>query len=98
MAGKFLTRDAIIDSVKSEHRTNAIRRRTGLTRHPIVGCSCGCPAPSCGAFYIIRTEQTIPTPEQCVEILARDKRMRNDARRRRAKLSPEARRWLLGDS
>src|SRR5215475_2538767 len=76
MAGKFLKRDAIIDSVKSEHRTNAIRKRNGLTRHPIRGYSCGCPDPNCGAFYLIRTEQTIPTPKECKALLATDNRVR----------------------
>ena len=35
MAGKFLKRDAIIDTVKSEHRANAARKRQDLTKHPI---------------------------------------------------------------
>ena len=76
MAGKFLRRGAIIDSVKSEHRTNAIRKRKGLTRHPISAHSCQCPDPNCGAFHLIRTERTIPTPEECETLLAKDNRVR----------------------
>lgn len=76
MAGKFLKRNAIIDSVKSEHRTNAIRRRQGLTRHPIIVYSCGCPDPNCGAFHLIRTERTIPTADEADAALAKDKKIR----------------------
>lgn len=76
MAGKFLRRDAIIDTVKDEHRTSAVRKRKGLTRHPITAHSCGCPDPNCGAFQLIRTERTIPTPEECKAILAKDNRVR----------------------
>jgi hypothetical protein len=85
MAGKFLERDAIIDTVKSEHRANAIRKRRGLTRHPILGVACGCPDPSCGAFHLIRTERTIPTPVECEALLAADNKTRkaNGTRRKR---------------
>ena len=80
MAGKFLRRGAIIDSVKSEHRTNAIRKRKGLIRHPIRAYSCGCPDPNCGAFHLIRTEITIPTPDECAALLAQDNRIRKPSR------------------
>jgi hypothetical protein len=76
MAGKFLRRDAIIDSVKSEHRTNAIRKRKGQSRRPITAASCGCPDPSCGAFHIIRKERTIPTAEEADALLAGGKKIR----------------------
>ena len=65
MAGKFLKRDAIIDTVKSEQRMNARRKRTGMTKHPVRVTSCGCPDPNCGAFHMIITERTIPTAEEC---------------------------------
>jgi hypothetical protein len=85
MAGKFLKRDAIIDTVKSEHRTNAIRKRRRLTRHPVKARSCGCPDPSCGAFHLIRTERTIPTPTEADASLATDKKARkSQARGRKA--------------
>lgn len=81
MVRKFLKRDAIIDSVKSEHRANAIRKRQGLTRHPISAHSCGCPDPHCGAFHLIRTERTIPTAEEADAVLAADKAIRNVTKR-----------------
>jgi hypothetical protein len=71
-----LKRAAIVDSVKSEHRTNAVRKRNGQMRHPIDAVSCGCPDPGCGAFHMIRTERTIPTAEEADEILAADKQAR----------------------
>jgi hypothetical protein len=76
MAGKFLRRGAIVDTIKSEHRTNAIRKRSGLTRHPLLAVSCGCPDPNCGAFHMIRTERVIPTIEEADESLASDKAKR----------------------
>lgn len=76
MAGKFLGRDAIIDTIKSEQRTNAIRKRSGLTRHPVRVTSCGCPDPACGAFHVIETDRLIPTPEEAVARLVDDNRRR----------------------
>jgi hypothetical protein len=78
MAGKFMRRVAIIDSVKSEHATNARRRREGLTHHPIRGYACGCPDPCCGAFYVIDTGHTIPTAAECRALLAADNRARKE--------------------
>jgi hypothetical protein len=92
MAGKFLKRDAIIDSVKSEHRTNAIRRRQGLTRHPITAHSCGCPDPGCGAFHLIRTERTIPTADEAEATLAADKKTRKAAKRVRKTIAARKKR------
>jgi hypothetical protein len=83
MAGKFMRRAAIIDSVKSEHATNARRRREGLTRHPVRGYACGCPAPSCGAFYVIDTTKVIPTAAECRALLAADNRGRKSNTRGR---------------
>ncbi|HLQ44128.1 MAG TPA: hypothetical protein VK137_05330, partial [Planctomycetaceae bacterium] len=76
MAGKFLKRDAIIDTVKGEHRINAIKKRYGLTKHPVRTTSCGCPDPNCGAFHVIVTELTIPTPDECETLLIADKKKR----------------------
>ena len=80
MAGKFLRRGAIVDTIKSENRTNAIQRREGLTQHPVTVTSCGCPDPNCGCWHTIRTERTIPTPEEAIEHLADDKKARNAAK------------------
>lgn len=66
----------IIDSVKFEHATNARRRREGLTRHPVSGYTCGCPAPGCEAFYVIDTGHTIPTSAECRALLVADNRTR----------------------
>ncbi len=41
MAGKYLLRGAIIDTVKGEQRTNAIQNRNGLKKHPVRVTSCG---------------------------------------------------------
>ncbi len=45
MAGKYLRRGAIVDTIKSEHRTNAIQKREGLTKHPVTVTSCGSRGP-----------------------------------------------------
>lgn len=80
MAGKFLRRDAIIDTIKSEERTNAIQKRNGLTRHPVRVTSCGCPDPSCGAFHVIETDRLIPSPEECAARLAEDNKRRKSVK------------------
>ncbi len=76
MAGKFLRRGAIIDTVKSEQRTNAIQKREGLTQHPVRVTSCGCPDPNCGAWHTVLTDRTIPTAEEAAKLLVQDKRRR----------------------
>jgi hypothetical protein len=76
MAGKYLQRAAIVDSVKSEHRINSQRKRQRLTMHPIRAASCGCPDENCGAFYWIDMNATIPSAQECVALLAQDKRRR----------------------
>ena len=81
MAEKFLKRDAIIDLVKGEHRANALRRRAGLTRHPLVVTVCGCPDPSCGGWHNTDTGRTVPTPEEADEALATDKATRQASER-----------------
>jgi hypothetical protein len=73
MAGKFLQRDAIVDTIKSEHRTNAIQKRDALTQHPVTVTSCGCPDPACGCWHTIRTDRIIPTSEEAAELLKEDK-------------------------
>jgi hypothetical protein len=93
MAGKYLQRDAIIDTIKSEHRTNAIRKRSGLTRHPIRAVSCGCPDEICGAFHQIRTERLIPTSAEAVASLVADKAVRKAFKR--AKQASQARKKHL---
>jgi hypothetical protein len=83
MAGKFLRRGAIVDTIKNEHRMNAIQKRLGLTQHPVTVTSCGCPDPNCGCFHTIRTERTIPTTSEADAILAADKKVRKAGSPRR---------------
>jgi hypothetical protein len=85
MAGKFLRRSAIIDTIKSEQRTNAIQKRQGLTRHPVTVTSCGCPDPNCGCWHTIRTDRTVPDTEECKALLVQDNRTRKLKKARKAK-------------
>ena len=86
MAGKFLRRAAIVDTIKSEQRTNAIQRREGLTKHPVTVTSCGCPDPSCGCWHTIQTARTIATPEQAGADLAAANEKRNASKKSRKRL------------
>ena len=81
MAGKFLRRDAIIDTVKGEHRTAACRKRLGLERHPVRTTSCGCPDPNCGAFHVIQTNRFIPTADECRALLVKHNQERRQSRK-----------------
>ena len=81
MTGKFLRRSAIVDSIKSEHRTNAIQKREGMTMHPVTVTSCGCPDPNCGCWHTIQTERTIPTPEEADADLAAANKTRKASKR-----------------
>jgi hypothetical protein len=76
MAGKYLKPGAITDTIISEQRMNAQRKRRGLIRHPIRAVSCGCPDENCGAFHLIDMNVTIPSTEECIALLAQDKRRR----------------------
>jgi hypothetical protein len=86
MSGKFLKREAIIDTIKSEERMNAFQKRNGLLQHPVRVVSCGCPDPNCGAFHMIITERTIPTVEECTAIIKKDNQTRKKVKRCRHKL------------
>jgi hypothetical protein len=85
MAGQFLKRGAIIDTIKSEERTNAIQKREGLTNHPVRFTVCGCPDPNCGGWHTIVTERNLPTDEECVTILKNNKKMRNSVKAKKGK-------------
>ncbi|MFI4861861.1 MAG: hypothetical protein ACIAXF_14405 [Phycisphaerales bacterium JB063] len=69
MAGKFLKPEAIADTVRSEQRMNAVQKREGLTQHPVTVTSCGCPDPACGCWHTIQTDRTLPTPDECDELI-----------------------------
>jgi hypothetical protein len=90
MAGRFLRRGAIVDTIKSEHHTNAIRNRSGFARHRVRVTVCGCPDPNCGAFHVVETGRTIPTAEEANTLLAEDKKARKarSPRRRRGSAEP----------
>ena len=82
MAGQFLGRDAIIDIVKDEHRINAVRKRSGLSRHPIRIISYGYSAPDYGPFHVICRASTIPTDEEAISALSRSKKCRDTEEKR----------------
>lgn len=81
MAGKFLRRGAIIDTIKNEERMNAFQKRNGLLQHPVRVTSCGCPDPNCGAYHVIITERTVPSVEECAAIIKNDNQARKKVRR-----------------
>jgi hypothetical protein len=85
MAGKFLRRGAIVDTIKSEQRTNAFQKREGLTRHPVTAISCGCPDPNCGCWHAIHTDRSIPTSEEAKALLKQDKKTRKAREPKKAK-------------
>ena len=108
MAGKFLKPGALVDTIRSEQRMNAVRKRSRLANHPVSVTSCGCPDPNCGAWHTIIMERTIPTVEECATLISDDNKnvrlSRSDARPNTA-LEPTAvgaavaihtanRRWL----
>lgn len=61
MVGKFLRRDAIVDTIKSDERMNAQQKRTGQMRYHVDVIACGCPDENCGAFHVLRKERPLPT-------------------------------------
>jgi hypothetical protein len=85
MAGQFLKRSAIIDTIKSEERTNAIQKREGLTNHPVRFTVCGCPDPNCGGWHTIVTERNLPTDEECVAILKNNNKVRKSVKAKKGK-------------
>ncbi|MFO0956527.1 MAG: hypothetical protein U0800_03560 [Isosphaeraceae bacterium] len=77
---KFLTPAAIAEIRAMEVRANAIRRREGLTDHPLRFVPCGCPDPNCGGWYSIDENVTIPTAHACRALLAADNLARKPPR------------------
>jgi hypothetical protein len=77
MAGKFLRRNAIIDTIKSEEAMNSLQARSGDRRYHVDAISCGCPDDNCGAFHRLREDRPLPTPAEAGETLrARRRRKR----------------------
>lgn len=82
MAGKFMGRDAVINTIKSAERTNAMQKRNG-TSHPVHAVVCGCSDPHCGAFHRIVKDRTLPTREEADATLKTVKLERRSARGRK---------------
>lgn len=76
MAGKFLRRGAIVDTIKSEERMNARQKRAGKIRYHVDVVSCGCPDENCGAFHVVRAERALPTTAEAEATLHLRQRIR----------------------
>ena len=83
MSKPFLGRGAIVDAIKSRERTNSRQKREGLTEHPVRFTVCGCNDPNCAGWHTIETDRTVPSPEQCVEILRADNQARKPKKPRK---------------
>jgi len=81
MTGKFLKRGAIIDTIKSEERINAVQKRAGKTKYHVDVVSCGCPDENCGAFHILRSERPLPSREEAEQTLLVNQRQGKSARK-----------------
>ena len=75
MVGKYMRRGAIIDTIKSEERTNAIQKRQG-TRHPVRVTVCGCPDQNCGAWHTIIEDRVLPAADEAALTLKSTKAVR----------------------
>lgn len=69
MSGKFLRRNAIIDTIKSEAKMNSLQARSGGARYHVDTVPCGCPDDNCGAFHRMRTDRPLPSPSEADAIL-----------------------------
>ena len=76
MAGKFLERDAIIATIKTEERMNAKQNRSEITKYHVYAVPCGCSDPNCGAFHRLWPERPLPTKQQALETLAKNSQAR----------------------
>ena len=90
MAGRFLRRADIICAIKEEQRTNAWRKRAGLTRYPIR-------AYHRGSYCTICTATTIPTAEECA-VLLKKKRQRETGDSERIQMFTRLRLEALRDT
>ncbi|WP_308721089.1 hypothetical protein [Komagataeibacter xylinus] len=82
MAGKFFSRDAIIDTRRNLNRMNAIQKRQGSVPYHTHFITCGCPDPICGAYPSIDKTRPLPSPQQAEQTL-RARRHQRKARRKR---------------
>ena len=76
MAGKFLRRRAIVDTIKSDERMNALQKRSGRVLYHVDVVSCGCPDENCGAFHILRANRPLPSAQEAMDTLLARKRQR----------------------
>jgi hypothetical protein len=76
MAGKFMQRDAVIDTQKAMEAVNARQKRAG-TLFAVRSTACGCPDPGCGAFHVIDTSRPLPTAAQADATLKQRKSQRH---------------------
>jgi hypothetical protein len=80
MAGKFLKRNAIIDTIRSEEKMNSLQARSDAPDYHVDTVPCGCPSDDCGAFHVMRTSRPLPTPNEADATL---RNRRREARSRR---------------
>jgi hypothetical protein len=73
MSGKFMRRDAVIDTQKGMEAVNSRQRREG-TRFAVRTVACGCPDPGCGAFHVVETSRPLPTTDQATATLKTKKK------------------------
>ncbi|MFM7377376.1 MAG: hypothetical protein ACKO1O_04480 [Erythrobacter sp.] len=72
MTGKFLKRNAIIDTLKSAEKVNSIQARLGKERYHVDTIPCGCPDDNCGAFHLVKIDRPLPSPSEAdATLLAR---------------------------
>jgi hypothetical protein len=64
MSRPLLGRSAIVDTIESKERTNAIQKREGLTEHPVRFSVCG--------WHTIETNRKVPSQDECAEMLKAD--------------------------
>ena len=76
MSGKFLKRNAIIDTLKSAEKVNSMQAREGKERFHVDTIPCGCPDDNCGAFHIVRTDRPLPSPTEADATLLVQRRAR----------------------
>jgi hypothetical protein len=80
MVGKFLKRNAIIDTLKSAEKVNSMQARRGKERYHVDTVPCGCPDDNCGAFHVERTDRPLPSATEADATLLARRR----AKRRRS--------------
>ena len=77
MVGKFLRRNAIVDTIKSEERMNSLQARTGKRWYHVDAVHCGCPDDNCGAFHVTRSDRPLPSPSEADATLQARRRKKN---------------------